>query len=103
MYFIWLSFNDFDKHLYDFASNGEDYQGHYQLNKGENDQVAKQGNSVIVFVNTTLYAVSFVYVERNKYTAGLKFFFQLDLTSKHNSVLHEVYKNLYLRSSCKTE
>jgi hypothetical protein len=41
MYFIWLSFNDFDKHLYDFASNGEDYQGHYQLNKGENDQVAK--------------------------------------------------------------
>ena len=62
MYFIWLSFNDFDKHLYDVASNGEDYQ----LNKGENDQVAKQGNSVIVFVNTTLYAVSFVYVERNK-------------------------------------
>ena len=27
--------------IYDIASNGGDYQGHYQLNKRENDQVAK--------------------------------------------------------------
>ena len=27
--------------IYDFASNEEDYQGHYQLNKRENDEVAK--------------------------------------------------------------
>jgi hypothetical protein len=51
--------------IYDFATNGEDYQGHYKLNKRENDQVAKWGNSVILILNTTLYVVSFVYVEQN--------------------------------------
>ena len=45
--------------------------GHFQLNKRENDQVAKLGNSVILILNTALYVVSFVYVKRNEYTAGL--------------------------------
>jgi hypothetical protein len=39
--------------IYDFATNGEDYQGHYKLNKRENDQVAKWGNSVILILNST--------------------------------------------------
>ena len=60
--------------------------GHFQLNKRENDQVAKLGNSVILILNTTLYVVSFFYVKRNEYTAGLQFVL-LDLTSEYNSIM----------------